>query len=292
MSAIVESEDYKDRSQFRTYYLDYVVCDKKGMKPLLVIELDDRTHFRKKRIEQDQRKNNVLHEAKIPFVRYQAQKSYSITDVKKEIFPVFCGDGKPPQHQQPEHKTNMIASGKTSLTIETTVNQPIIAVPLKPAIPIEVPEAIPIQTNLIPVHINTIPVNPLTISYERPIEHYQKTKNDHASHDTGTQRKNKPVIHEILRTSENRRETVTQKQENNAFKPVEFRPGITGPPPIPKHYRKILLENQETTEKAAAKRFPGPRKKKTDWEGVLLQIFGTVTVLFCLAVFLMMSLKK
>ncbi len=69
MSALVEAIEYKDRSQFRTYYVDYVICDKNASRPLLVVELDDPTHNRDKAKERDARKNAVLADAGVPIYR-------------------------------------------------------------------------------------------------------------------------------------------------------------------------------------------------------------------------------
>jgi very-short-patch-repair endonuclease len=97
MSAIVESE-YKNRSQFRNYYNDFVICDKKGIMPIMVIELDDNTHKKEKRIEQDIRKNTVLSDANILLCRYTAKKIYTIEEIKNEIEPILSGKIKPPEY--------------------------------------------------------------------------------------------------------------------------------------------------------------------------------------------------
>lgn len=104
LSAIVDAEEYKDRSQFRTYYADYIICDKSGVSPLLVVELDDTTHNRKKRIEQDQRKNGVLFDAQIPLYRFTARRSYDPVSVCGEIEPYLSGKIKPPEYPRLEGK--------------------------------------------------------------------------------------------------------------------------------------------------------------------------------------------
>jgi hypothetical protein len=99
LSAIIETDNYKERSQFNTYYVDYVICDKKGEKPLLIIELDDNSHKREKRIIQDKRKNGVIQSAGIPFIRYKSKSSYDITDIANNTIPYLKGTKELPIYE-------------------------------------------------------------------------------------------------------------------------------------------------------------------------------------------------
>lgn len=47
---------------------DFVLFDKRNVSPILVIELDDRTHLYERRIRRDIFINNVLEKAKIPIL--------------------------------------------------------------------------------------------------------------------------------------------------------------------------------------------------------------------------------
>lgn len=96
LSAMIESE-YFARSQYRTYYADFVICDKQTFKPLLVIELDDRTHNSQKRYQQDVRKNTILHEANIPLYRMTAKMKYDTAEIKNIIAPILSGESSPPE---------------------------------------------------------------------------------------------------------------------------------------------------------------------------------------------------
>ena len=51
--------------------LDFVACDKKFMRPLFAIELDDKTHNQPKRIERDKEVERILHGAGIPLIRIE-----------------------------------------------------------------------------------------------------------------------------------------------------------------------------------------------------------------------------
>jgi very-short-patch-repair endonuclease len=50
--------------------VDFVICDKAYIKPLLAIELDDKSHEREDRIERDSEVERMLQEAGMPLVRF------------------------------------------------------------------------------------------------------------------------------------------------------------------------------------------------------------------------------
>ena len=49
--------------------VDFVICDKKYIKPLLAIELDDKTHEYKDRQNRDMEVEKILNDAQIPLLR-------------------------------------------------------------------------------------------------------------------------------------------------------------------------------------------------------------------------------
>ena len=51
--------------------VDFVACDKKQLRPLFVIELDDKTHNQPKRVERDREVERILHVAGIPLIRIE-----------------------------------------------------------------------------------------------------------------------------------------------------------------------------------------------------------------------------
>lgn len=65
--------------------VDFVVCDKAYIKPLLAIELDDKTHEREDRIERDSIVENMLKEAGMPLLRFQNSGSFNKEEVKKLV---------------------------------------------------------------------------------------------------------------------------------------------------------------------------------------------------------------
>jgi very-short-patch-repair endonuclease len=98
MSAIVQTPIYKKRAQFRTYYVDYIICDEKGEKPLLVIELDDTSHNNERREIQDKRKNTVLQLAEIPLLRIRVGENFK-EKIENEIKPILRKEKIAPRYE-------------------------------------------------------------------------------------------------------------------------------------------------------------------------------------------------
>jgi very-short-patch-repair endonuclease len=61
--------------------VDFVVCDKAYIKPLLAIELDDKSHEREDRIDRDEIVDQMLKEAGMPLLRFGNNGSFN----KEEI---------------------------------------------------------------------------------------------------------------------------------------------------------------------------------------------------------------
>jgi len=71
---------YSDR-----YSVDFVICDTQGIKPLLVIELDDISHQREKRRSRDRVVEKMLRESNLPIVRFTSSEAGNIELVDSRI---------------------------------------------------------------------------------------------------------------------------------------------------------------------------------------------------------------
>jgi len=78
-----------DPSKFRTYtnkidrkHVDFLLCDPKTVKPILGIELDDKSHQKSDRKERDAFVEQVFKAASLPLVRIKTQRSYSTKELK------------------------------------------------------------------------------------------------------------------------------------------------------------------------------------------------------------------
>jgi very-short-patch-repair endonuclease len=62
--------------------VDYVICDKAYIKPLLVIELDDKTHERDNRKIRDEEVERILSNANLPLLRFGNNGHFDKEEVK------------------------------------------------------------------------------------------------------------------------------------------------------------------------------------------------------------------
>lgn len=65
--------------------VDFVICDKSYIKPLLAIELDDKSHERQDRIERDSEVERMLQEAGMPLIRFANHGAFDKEEIKKQV---------------------------------------------------------------------------------------------------------------------------------------------------------------------------------------------------------------
>ena len=85
-----------DPGKYRTYtnkidrkHVDFLLCDPRTVRPILGIELDDKSHQRADRQERDEFVENVFSKAKLPLVRIPVKHSYSIAELNSLLQPHF-----------------------------------------------------------------------------------------------------------------------------------------------------------------------------------------------------------
>jgi very-short-patch-repair endonuclease len=71
--------------RIRGYHVDFVVCDPATTAPLLVVELDDRSHRSVEAQERDRFKDEVLAAAGVPILRVRAQQAYDPVELREAI---------------------------------------------------------------------------------------------------------------------------------------------------------------------------------------------------------------
>jgi hypothetical protein len=71
-----------NQNRIKSKHVDFVICDKEKLTPLLVIELDGLSHLRPDRIERDKFVNEAFNSAHLPIVHFQN----SDIDKKEKIF--------------------------------------------------------------------------------------------------------------------------------------------------------------------------------------------------------------
>jgi hypothetical protein len=69
--------------------VDYLICDKAYIKPLIAIELDDRSHQEEERKIRDENVEQVLQQVNLPLVRIENHGSFDKQKIKEQIFSVL-----------------------------------------------------------------------------------------------------------------------------------------------------------------------------------------------------------
>lgn len=65
--------------------VDFVICDKSYIKPLLAIELDDSTHRKENRKERDGEVERILNEADLPILRFVNKGYFDKEEIKSLV---------------------------------------------------------------------------------------------------------------------------------------------------------------------------------------------------------------
>lgn len=81
-----EPQDRKFHSnQVQCKHVDFLLCDKVTIEPLLVVELDDSSHKKYDHAERDKFKDDTFDAVGIPYIRVQIQDKYDAEILKKQI---------------------------------------------------------------------------------------------------------------------------------------------------------------------------------------------------------------
>lgn len=65
--------------------VDFVLCSKGGMKPILAIELDGKSHKEKKNIDRDKEVETILREIGLPLLRFENYSNLDKEELKHQI---------------------------------------------------------------------------------------------------------------------------------------------------------------------------------------------------------------
>jgi len=90
-------------------HLDFVIVKRDDLSITCAIELDDKSHNSKERVKRDDFLNGALESAGVSFVRFPAQKSYALEEVKGKL-QGLCG-AVPESSFEADTKDEVIDSG-------------------------------------------------------------------------------------------------------------------------------------------------------------------------------------
>lgn len=73
------------RGYVRSRSLDFVLCDKQVLRPVLVIELDDSSHNRPDRIDRDNLIDHIFSDAGLPILHQRVLSFYNTEEISKNV---------------------------------------------------------------------------------------------------------------------------------------------------------------------------------------------------------------
>lgn len=79
------SNYYHYQNKIQSKHVDFLLCDKENIKPLLAIELDDPSHLKVERILRDTLVDKIFESAQLPILHIQASSSYQSDELLKQI---------------------------------------------------------------------------------------------------------------------------------------------------------------------------------------------------------------
>jgi len=83
--SVPQKERFGLRNRIKSRHVDFLICDRDKISPLLAIELDDSSHRSSKGVERDGFVNQALEDAQLPLLRFKTQRFYDLAIISKEI---------------------------------------------------------------------------------------------------------------------------------------------------------------------------------------------------------------
>ncbi len=72
-------------NRIQSKHIDFVICDRDSIRPLVAVELDDASHERDDRVSRDGFVDSALKAAGLPFIRVRARASYDVGEVSQQV---------------------------------------------------------------------------------------------------------------------------------------------------------------------------------------------------------------
>jgi len=79
------SKYYHYQNKIQSKHVDFLICDKESIKPLLAIELDDSSHSELNRIARDMLVDKIFESAKLPILHIKVSGSYDKEKLLNQI---------------------------------------------------------------------------------------------------------------------------------------------------------------------------------------------------------------
>ncbi|MDX1535971.1 MAG: DUF2726 domain-containing protein [Candidatus Spechtbacterales bacterium] len=92
------STRYTYRNKINRKSVDFVILEKNNLKPMLAIELDDRSHNSQRRQKRDHFVNKAFESANLPLLRVRASKNYNKDEIRQKMNEFFVSPNKENEH--------------------------------------------------------------------------------------------------------------------------------------------------------------------------------------------------
>lgn len=75
-------------------HIDFVLCDTRTSRPLVAIELDDRSHSRMDRVQRDEFVGRVFVQSGLPLLRFPVRRTYNRREIEGELSAYLSVPGR------------------------------------------------------------------------------------------------------------------------------------------------------------------------------------------------------
>jgi hypothetical protein len=107
-----------DFNRIASKHVDFLLCDKHSMRPVLVLELNDRSHTRSKGLERDEHTKVWLKTAGIPFLQIPAARSYNAIELRTVIASALAGAVYVPSPTEQKLEVNQNSAASTTSSLQ------------------------------------------------------------------------------------------------------------------------------------------------------------------------------
>lgn len=76
---------YRYQNKIQSKHVDFLLCDKENVRPLLAIELDDTSHLRTDRAQRDILVDDIFENAQLPILHIHTASSYNNEELSQQI---------------------------------------------------------------------------------------------------------------------------------------------------------------------------------------------------------------
>ena len=73
-------------NRIQSKHIDFLLCERDSVRPVLAVELDDSSHLRSDRRKRDEFVDSVFAAAELPLLRVRAKRAYDSVEIRKAVY--------------------------------------------------------------------------------------------------------------------------------------------------------------------------------------------------------------